>query len=198
MIGYLRHGLARRKRRLTFATLVLVALALAAGVWAGGGAGFTRVTTTTNISTSTGGTGALAAAAPTAPTGGPTVTAVLTINFKDAGLGNPDTSVTIKGTVGSVSFFFECFTNSGNHPKATNKGIAEVPAPAPVTNPFEIDKNGNVVGTLNPPFSVSVDGSFCPSGQETHVFAVFQNINLEDNLGHTAHLDSVTTDTIIY
>jgi hypothetical protein len=194
MIRNLRHGLARRKRGLTMATLVLIALALAAGVWAGGGAGFTRVTTSTSISTS--GTGASALAdAPT--TGGITLTATLDISFKDAGLGNPDGTVTITGTVQSVSFSWECFNKGGKNPNAANKGIVEVPGPGPISDTFQIDKNGNVTGTLGP-FSASIDGSFCPSGQDTHVFAVFHNIDLRDSLDHTAHLDSVTTDTIIY
>jgi hypothetical protein len=199
MIRHLRHGLVRRKRRLTIATLVLVALALAAGVWAGGGAGFTRATTSTTLTKSGTGTSTLAAGADTATTSGITLTATLDINFKDAGLGNPDGTVTVTGTVQSVSFFWECFNNGGNHPKATNKGIVEVPVPGPISDTFQIDKNGNVTGSLGP-FSASVDGSFCPSGQETHVFAVFNNINLADNVSppHTLHLDSVTTDTIIY
>jgi hypothetical protein len=193
MIRHLRHGLARRKRRLTIATLILVALALAAGVWAGGGAGFTRATTTTSIST--GGSGA-STLADTATTSGITLTATLNISFRDV-FGSADVA-TISGTVDHVSFFWECFNNGGKNPKATNKGIVEVNGGS-VSGTFQVDKNGNVTGTL-PPLSVSVDGSFCPSGQETHVFAKFVDINLADDAAppHTFHLDSVTTDTIIY
>jgi hypothetical protein len=196
MIRQLRHGLARRKRRLTIAALVPVALALAAGVWAGGGAGFTRVTTSTSISTSGSGASTLAAGTDTATASGITLTATLDINFKDV-FGSADVA-TITATVDHASFFWECFNNAGNHPKATNKGVVEVRGSV-VSQQFPVDKNGNVTGVLN--LSSSVENAlFCPSGQETHVYAVFMDINLKDDASppHTYHLDSVTTDTIIY
>lgn len=195
MIRHLRHGFARRKRRLTIATLVLVALALAAGVWAGGGAGFTRATTSTTLTTSGTGTSTLAAGADTATTSGITLTATLHIAFRDV-FGSGDVA-TITASVNHASFFWECFNNGGNHPKATNKGIVEVPGSV-VSQQFPVDKNGNVTGFFD--LSSSVDGSFCPSGQQTHVYAVFVNINLADDASppHTYHLDSVTTETIIY
>jgi hypothetical protein len=186
--------LARRKRRLTFATLVLVALALATGVWAGGGAGFTRVTTTTGISSGTGGTGAVAAAVNTATTTGTTVTATLHVDFKDV-FGSADVA-TITGSVDHASFFWECFNNSGKNPKATNKGVVEVPGSV-VTQNFPVDKNGNVTGFLD--FSSSADlSSVCPSGQETHVFAVFVKVHLTDNMNHSFDVTpDPTTGTII-
>jgi hypothetical protein len=198
MIRQLRHGLARRKRRLTMGAFVLIALALAAGVWAGGGAGFTKVTTSTSISTSGSGASTLAAGTDTATTGTVTVTAALNISFKDSGLGNPDGTVNVNGTVRQVSFFWECFNNGGNHPKATNKGVIEVGPIGPLSDTFQIDKNGSVTGTLGP-FLASIDGSsFCPSGQQTQVYATFVDINLADDLLHTFHLDSVTTGTVTY
>jgi hypothetical protein len=196
MIRHLRHGLARRRRRLTMATLVLAALTLAAGVWAGGGAGFTRVTTSTSISTSGSGASTLATGADTATTSGITLTATLDINFKDV-FGSAKVA-TITASVDHASFFWECFNNGGNHPKSTNKGIIEV-AGSVVSQQFPVDKNGNVTGALDLSSSVE-NASFCPSGQETHVYAVFVDINLKDDASppHTYHLDSVTTDTIIY
>lgn len=192
MIRDLRRGLARRKRLLTMATLVLVALALAAGVWAGGGAGFTRTTTSTSISASGSAASTLAG---TATTSGITLTARLHINFRDVfGSGNV---ATITASVHHASFVWECFNNGGNNPKATNKGVAEAPGSV-VSQQFPVDKNGNVTGFFD--LSSSVDGSFCPSGQQTHVYAVFVDVNLADDATtpHTFHLDSVTTDTIIY
>ena len=197
MIRQLRHSLARRKRWLTTAALVLIALALAAGVWAGGGAGFTRVTTSTSISTSGSGASTLAATA-TTTTGSVTVTAALNINFKDTGLGNPDGTVTITGTVDHVSFFWQCINNGGNRPKATNKGVIEVGPIGPLSDTFRVDKNGNVTGTLGP-FPASIDGSsFCPSGQQTQIYAQFVDVNLTDSLGHTFGPATVQTDTITY
>jgi hypothetical protein len=199
MTRKLRHGLARRKRRLTTATLALaaLALALAAGVWAGGGAGFTRVTTSTSISTSGSGASTLATGADTATTtSGITLTATLDIDFKDVfGAANV---ATITASVDHASFFWECFNNGGNHPKSANKGIIEVPGSV-VSQQFPVDKNGNVTGVLDLSSSVE-NASFCPSGQETHVYAVFVDVNLKDDASppHTYHLDSVTTDTIIY
>jgi hypothetical protein len=197
MIRYLRQGLARRKRRFTVAALVLVALALAAGVWAGGGAGFTRVSTSTTISLGGSGTSTVATAADSsaATTGGPTLTATLRIDFRDV-FGSADVA-TITASVDHASFVWECFTNSGNNPKAVNKGTAEARGSV-VSQQFPVDRNGNVTGFLV--LSSSVDGSFCPSGQETHVFARFVDINLADNATppHTYHQDSATTDTLIY
>lgn len=194
MIRYLRHGLALRKRRLTVAALVLVALALAAGVWAGGGAGFTRVMTSTTISTAPSGTSTVAAGLNTATTTGITLTANLRIDFRDV-FGSADVA-TITASVDHASFFFECFNNGGNRPQATNKGVVEVPGFV-VSQQFPVDKNGNVTGFLV--LSSSVDGSFCPSGQETHVFAVFVDVNLTDNANHNFHVTpNPTTGTIIY
>ena len=178
------------------AALVLVALVLAAGVWAGGGAGFTRVTTSTCISPPGTCSGTLAAGVNTATTSGVTVRATLNISFKDAGLGNPDGTVTISGTVASVSFSWECFNNGGQNPKATNKGIVEVQGPGPISDTFQIDKNGNVTGTIGPFLAELPNASFCPSGQDTHVFAVFHTI--DDSLGHVADIPSVQTGTTFY
>jgi hypothetical protein len=196
MIRDLRHGLARRRRRLTMAALVLAALALAAGVWAGGGAGFTRVTTSTSISTSGSGASTFATGADTATTSGITLTATLDISFKDV-FGSANVA-TITASVDHASFFWECFNNGGNHPKAANKGVIEVSGSV-VSDQFPVDKNGNVTGVLDLSSTVE-NASFCPSGQETHVYAVLVDINLRDDASppHTYHLDSVTTDTIIY
>ena len=196
MIGYLRAGLAGRKRGLTFATLVLVALALAAGVWAGGGAGFTRVAPTTTISVAPSGASTTAVGINTATTSGITLTATLRIDFRDV-FGSADVA-TITATVDHASFFWECFNNGGNRPKATNKGVVELPVSV-VSKQFPVDKNGNVTGFLV--LSSSVPGSFCPPGQETHVFAVFVDVNLTDN-ATPPHAFNVTpdptTDTIIF
>ena len=195
MIRKLRHGMARRKRRLTGAALVLVALALASGVWAGGGAGFTRVTILTDI-TAPGGTSTVAAVVNTAPTSGTTVTATLRIDFRDV-FGSADVA-TITASVNHASFFWECFNNAGNHPKATNKGVVEVPMGV-VSKQFPVDKNGNVTGFLV--LSSSIDGSFCPTGQETHVSAAFVDVNLSDNATppHTFHVTpDPTTGTVVF
>jgi hypothetical protein len=189
MIGHLRHGLARRKRRLTVAVLVLVALALAAGVWAGGGAGFTRVTTSTTISTSPSGTGTAAAS-------GITVTATLRIDFRDV-FGSADVA-TVTASVDHVTFRFVCINNGGNNPKADSKDI-QVPGSGTSGN-FPVDKNGNVTGFLV--LSSSVDGSLspCSAGQMTQVSATFFIVHLEDNATppHTFDIPSVTTDTVSF
>jgi hypothetical protein len=187
--------LARRKRRLTFATLVLVALALAAGVWAGGGAGFTRVTTVTTISAPSG-TSTVAAGVNTDATSGTTLKATLNINFRDV-FGSADVA-TITASVDHVTFHLRCINNGGKTPSADSKDVT-VPGSA-TSDEFPVDKNGNVTGSLT--LSSSLAGSLlpCSPGQNTEASATFFSIHLEDNASppHTFDIPSVTTATIIF
>ncbi len=94
----------------------------------------------------------------------------LVVSFKEAGLGNELTCITVSAQATAV---YACYNNGGNHPKAANKETVNSEVTA--TDCFT-PRNGQITGslTLTPPGP----GNFsCPSGQ-------------------TLRLDSVTYSTV--
>jgi hypothetical protein len=76
-------------------------------------------------------------------------TGVLTVNFKEAGLGSQITQATIVASA-SASATYLCVNGGGNHPKATNK--QSVNATVSNSGTFPV-RNGQTTGflTLSPP-----------------------------------------------
>jgi hypothetical protein len=76
--------------------------------------------------------------------------------------------------------------NGGNHnPSASNKSTFKTTVTAP-PQPFEADKNGNVVGTqtLAVPAASSL-GFSCPNGQTTTLVSVsYTNVVITDTTSH--------------
>jgi hypothetical protein len=93
---------------------------------------------------------------------------VLSVSFKEAGLGTTVTTTKITLTVSTSTAVYQCFNNGGNHPKAGNKET--VSSSLTVTGTFPV-RNGQTTGTISagPPDQ----GDFsCPSGQSLFLQSV--------------------------
>lgn len=91
---------------------------------------------------------------------GPNNDGTLTVNFKEAGLGD-NTSITYSANA-QASAVYACINHGGNHPQAANK--ESVPGPVSATGTFSSGKNGSISAslTLSPPSP----GDFtCPGNQ---------------------------------
>lgn len=100
----------------------------------------------------------------------------LTVNWKEAGLGN-NQNVTYLLSADS-SAVYACINHGGHHPQASNKET--VSGPVSSTGTFSSGKNGTISGslTVNPPSP----GSFsCPGNQNLVLASVsYMNVTLQD------------------
>lgn len=107
---------------------------------------------------------------------GPSSSGTLSVNFKEAGLGD-NVSITYRASADATAVY-ACLNHGGHHPQASNKETVSGPVSATAT--FSSGKNGSISQSLTlPPPSA---GSFsCPSGQ-TLVLASdsFSNVAITD------------------
>lgn len=100
----------------------------------------------------------------------------LTVNWKEAGLGN-NQNITYNLSANSTAEY-ACINHGGNHPQASNKET--VSGPVSATGTFNSGKNGNINGslTVQPPGP----GSFsCPGNQRLVLAMVsYSNVTLTD------------------
>ena len=73
-------------------------------------------------------------------------TGALNTSFKDAGLGTGVSSIQITLSVDNATAVYQCFNNSGNHPKAGNKET--VSTSLTTTGTFPV-RNGQTTGTIS-------------------------------------------------
>ena len=98
----------------------------------------------------------------------------LVVSFKEAGLGNDNTCISVSATAEAV---YACFNNGGHNPSAANKRtISEQRVATDCFTPH----NGQITGslTLTPPGP----GDFsCPSGQKLRLLSVsYSNVKVND------------------
>ena len=123
-------------------------------------------------------------------------TGVLTVAFKEVGLGTAATTETVTITVDSAQATYQCFNNGGKHPKAGNKETVSTSLTNVGTFPV---RNGQTTGsiTAGPPGP----GAFsCPSGQDLFLVAVtYSGIQVLGSAGDTlgATPDPISTGPIM-
>jgi hypothetical protein len=100
----------------------------------------------------------------------------LTVNWKEAGLGNNQNITYVLSANSSAEY--ACINHGGNHPQASNKET--VSGPVSATGTFSSGKNGSINGslTVNPPSP----GSFTCPGNQVLVLAMvsYSNVTLTD------------------
>jgi hypothetical protein len=123
-------------------------------------------------------------------------TGVLTVAFKEVGLGSTLTTENVTLTVDTASGTYQCFNNGGNHPKAGNKET--VSTFLTTSGAFPV-RNGQTTGaiTAGPPGP----GAFsCPGGQELFLVAVtYTGITVTGSAGGSlgATPDPISTGPIM-
>ncbi|SRR6266568_3832962 len=123
---------------------------------------------------------------------GPSRSGTLSVNFKEAGLGN-DALISYQADA-NASATYACINGGGNHPQAKNKET--VAGPVSAFGTFSSDKNGSISNslTLNPPGA----GDFsCPSGQRLVLASVsYSDVSITDTTdGITASIAGVFSAT---
>jgi len=103
-------------------------------------------------------------------------TGTLTVNFKEAGLGD-NQQITYVLSADSTAVY-ACINHGGNHPQASNKET--VSGPVSATGTFSSGKNGSITASLTiaPPPA----GDFsCPGNQRLVLASVsYSNVSLSD------------------
>jgi hypothetical protein len=194
-----------RLRRQTVLIVCLFAALFAAGVALATVGKFSGVTSSATLSTST--TAAAAALTSSGPasaaalsgttTDPTTLTATLTVNFTESGLGNVGETDHITATVDALSTTYFCINRGSNQPKASNKATFIGPV-LTSGGDFPVDHNGKITGTLSLDAHPADPGTFaCPSGQTESVFMTFSGIHLLDStIGSTGTAPDATTNTV--
>src|SRR5205809_786402 len=113
-------------RRKTVLIVCLFAVLFAAGVALASVGKFSRITSSATFSTSTTAAATSSGAASAAALSGATATsttlsAVLTVNFTESGLGNVGDSDVVTATATTINTTYFCVNGGGNNPKASNK-----------------------------------------------------------------------------
>ena len=105
----------------------------------------------------------------------------LSVDFKEAGLGNSGFSSVIETLTANVTITELCINGGGNHPQAANKRQISFEVSNSGTFPI---RNGQTTGTLGacpPPTS-----RFCPNGQRQEVGQVeWSGITVSDPWGNS-------------
>jgi hypothetical protein len=190
-------------RRKTVLIVCLFAVLLAAGVALASVGKFSRVTSSATFSTSTTAAATSSGASSAAALSGATATsttlsAVLTVNFTESGLGNVGDSDVVTATASSITTTYFCVNGGGNNPKASNKTTIPGP-PASGSGTFQVTQNGKITGQVTLSASpADLPGTFaCPSGQTTSVFMTFAGITLHDETtGGNGVAPDATTNTV--
>lgn len=102
----------------------------------------------------------------------------LVVHFKETGLASGAVE-TVTATANAATTY-ECVNNGGKNPAASNKSTFKTEISK--TEPFEADKNGNIVGTitLTPPTAQEL-GFSCPPGQDvTFVGVTYTGVMITD------------------
>jgi hypothetical protein len=193
-----------RLRRKAVFVVCLFAVLFAAGVALATVGKFSRVTSSATFSTSTTAAAALSSSGPStaaALSGAATIptslSAVLTVNFTESGLGNVGDSDVVTATANTITTTYFCVNNGSNQPKASNKTTIPGP-PASGSGTFLVDHNGKITGQVALSASPADPGTFaCPSGQTEFVFMTFANITLhDDTTGGNGVAPDATTNTV--
>jgi hypothetical protein len=189
-------------RRKTVLIVCLFAVLFAAGVALATVGKFSKITSSATFSTSTTAaatsSGASSAAALSGEAAIPTsLTAVLTVNFTESGLGNVGDSDVVTATANTITTTYFCVNGGGNNPKAGNK-ISIPGPPASGSGTFPVDHNGKITGQVTLNASPADPGTFaCPTGQTEFVFMTFANITLhDDTTGGSGVAPDATTNTV--
>jgi hypothetical protein len=107
---------------------------------------------------------------------GPDNNGLLTVSWKEAGLGNNQLIDYLAAADGTA--VYACINGGSNHPKASNKETVSGPVSTPGS--FSSGKNGSISASLvlNPPGA----GAFsCPSGQDLVLaFVSYTNVSIAD------------------
>jgi hypothetical protein len=189
-------------RRKTVFIVCLFAVLFAAGVALATVGKFSKITSSATFSTSTtaaaalGSDGSSAAALSGTSALPSSLTAVLSVDFKESGLGNVGDSDVVTASAATITTTYFCVNNGQNQPKASNK-ISIPGPPASGSGTFPV-RNGSVTGTVTLSASPADPGTFaCPNGQTEFVFMTFANITLNDQTsGGSGVAPDATTNTV--